>query len=329
MDDIQQDITWDEFLYTCEVVDTETLWSICADYDEWEYFEVARGPGGVPFQGAPVPRYEVTPLSTVHKSRICEWSEGAGLFKLSTGEKGQAIEGVKRGVCKGFSRASRLRLIRTLARVRRDADMPLFVTLTFPENYPTVEKSKELLKYFRERLKYNFPSIGYVWKLEPQKRGAPHFHCLMWGISFEDAASYIPNAWHELAGQGDKNHLLFHLGLLHHSQPCVQQIRSYAGIMFYASKYLGKVVEGLEGWEKVGRYWAVVNKNNIPFGEDMIMYIEEDDFKTFRKYQQKYSGLRFRSGQISSTILCDADQWVRKILQAKEDKKYRDTLAEK
>ena len=79
---------------------------------------------------------------------------------------------------KTFSENSRRRLIQLLARVNlKYYSEVYFVSTTFDKVYP--ENSEEL-KYFLDRylksLKKNYPDLAYIWKLEIQKRGVPHFH---------------------------------------------------------------------------------------------------------------------------------------------------------
>ena len=127
------------------------------------------------------------------------------------------------------------------------------------------------LENFAKRLKREFSDIGFIWKLEPQERGAPHYHLLVWGVQEADLFYFVPSAWYEIAGDGDHNHLLFHMGCLR-NQHCVSEVRSWRGVWSYASKYLGKTFE-VAGWDCIypGRFWAVVNRENIPFGVDMML----------------------------------------------------------
>lgn len=60
--------------------------------------------------------------------------------------------GGKRGIIKRLSEGSRRRLLRMLSRVLRD-QLPLFVTLTYPDNFPGDPKQwKEHLKAWFKRL---------------------------------------------------------------------------------------------------------------------------------------------------------------------------------
>lgn len=257
------------------------------------------------------------PLSTSHKTPFVEWTRGARLLKVSGGGDYERKGGGTRGKVKGFTSDARRRLMRTIAKVRDDAGLPDFVTLSYPSSFPEPKESKRHLEMFIKRMKRKFPECGMIWKLEPQQRGAPHYHLLVWGVSQEKLREFVPVAWHDIAGNGDINHLLFHQGLLHDSEPCVNAVRSWKGVMSYASKYLGKTFE-VAGWDgkETGRFWAVVNRKNIPFGQDMVMRITVKDAHKWMRYQRRFSGVRFRSSSPSHTTFCDADQWVDNIIKA-------------
>lgn len=259
-------------------------------------------------------------LSTLHISPFVEWASGAGLLKVSKGEKGKAPKGGKRGKITAFSFASRRRLMRTIAKIKLDAELPCFVTLTYPNKFPSPIESKKHLDIFNKRLCRAFPNCGFIWKLEPQKRGAPHYHLLVWGCDEKLLSDFVPVAWHEIAGGGDEVHLMFHLGQLG-NEHCVSQVRSRKGVMRYAEKYLGKTFE-VAGWDEVypGRFWSVVQKENIPFGQDMVMYITQKDAHVWMRYQRKFSKVKKLLRPSSFTIFCDAEQWVENILEVSKSK---------
>jgi hypothetical protein len=262
------------------------------------------------------------PLSTMHKGTedrpFVEWASCAGLLKVSQGIKNDAPAGGKRGKIKGFSFASRRRLMQTVARIRLDAELPMFVTLTYPNKFPSPIESKRHLDIFIRRLRRAFSQVGLIWKLEPQERGAPHYHMLVWGVSLHDLTSFTVSTWYEIAGGGDVNHLHFHLGALG-NKPCVQRVYSRKGVLRYASKYLGKTFE-VAGWDEIypGRFWAVVQKENVPFGQGMVMYITEQDAHTWMRYQRRFAKLKSRSYK-SLTTFCDAEQWVKNVLEVHRD----------
>lgn len=251
------------------------------------------------------------PLSTAHIRPFVEYRVGAGILKAHRGgQKEDPVGGGLRGEVKGFSDASRRRLMRTIGGIKLDSDLPLFITLTYPNVFPDAVSSKRHIKMFFQRFLRAFPSHGSIWKLEPQKRGAPHYHLLTWGCDLEHVGQFVPGAWFEIAGGGDVNHLKWHMGMLK-NQHCVQQVYSRNGVLRYASKYLGKTFE-VEGWEAVGRYWGVINRENIPFGELRQEEVTRKKAVEVMRCQRRFAHLR-GTGKKSSTIFCDADQWIEKL----------------
>jgi hypothetical protein len=199
-----------------------------------------------------------------------------------------------------------------IASIRRDADLPCFVTLTYPDAFPTVQRAKRDLKVYLQRLAREFPGSGWIWKLEPQQRGAPHYHLLVWGVDVGDLLSWTIKTWYEIAGNGDRNHYLFHAGQLG-NKPCVQLVRSFRGVWSYASKYLGKTFEVAEwGSQWTGRFWGIGRPKNIPFGASQVLYLGRCEVVGVMRYQRRFSGLKRAHGN-SLTIFCDVDQWIDKM----------------
>lgn len=65
----------------------------------------------------------------------------------------------------------------------RFAENPILVTLTYSENQTDWQASKRDFNAFARNLKYAFGSqVRYICVSEFQKRGAIHFHALVWGV---------------------------------------------------------------------------------------------------------------------------------------------------
>lgn len=239
-----------------------------------------------------------SPLSMFHISPKITYRRGASVLKVERGRKAKEEAGkeekrgkVKRGNAGAFSVASRRRYMYFLNSVRRDCK-PHFVTLTYPDLYP--ENSSEFkrdLDNFIKRLKREFPKAGGSWKLEPQERGAPHYHLLVWGVELQELREFVPQAWYEVVGSGDWFHLAWHEGQLHDNIHCVQPAESFDTVNAYVLKYMSKEVgTRFEGW---GRWWGVFAKENIPFGEEVAQVITEKQaiqaIRYIRNYLQKKS----------------------------------------
>jgi len=61
---------------------------------------------------------------------------------------------------------------------------PLLITLTYAENMQEYQQAREDLESFISNLRFSFPLLRYVAVAEYQKRGAIHYHTLIWGIPF-------------------------------------------------------------------------------------------------------------------------------------------------
>jgi hypothetical protein len=254
------------------------------------------------------------------KNPSLTWREGASFLKSSQGSDGHQHGGGERGAINGFSANSRRRLMYTIASIRRDADLPCFVTLTYPSKFPDPKESKRHLKIFIQRLLRAYPHVAGLWKLEPQERGAPHYHALLWGVDSAELKNFVPYTWHKIAGDGDNYHLLFHLGLLHNSKHCVSLVNSFRGVWAYASKYLGKTFD-VAGWEDkyTGKFWGYVNRSKIPFGELCELQVTSKKAFLVMRYQRRFSGRK--TSNKGFTLFCDADQWMNNIISGGDGRK--------
>lgn len=118
----------------------------------------------------------------------------------------------------GWSRKSRARMVERLCQLDYTAlfptgRLPAMITLTYPEDWLTVapngKAAKKHLKAFRKRWNRTWgEDLACVWKLEFQRRGAPHFHLLCSpphgqtkdGESFR---AWLSRTWAEVVGHPD------------------------------------------------------------------------------------------------------------------------------
>src|ERR687890_2892038 len=90
-----------------------------------------------------------------------------------------------RGRIRGFSRGSRRNLLRRLASINRTAFRAyegrlISITLTYPSEFPEdPEVCKRHLKTLRKRLTREFGPFSGYWRMGIQRRGAWHFHLLL------------------------------------------------------------------------------------------------------------------------------------------------------
>jgi hypothetical protein len=176
----------------------------------------------------------------------------------------------KRGKCKGFSPRSRRRLLIFMATLNRHAPLPLFITLTYPEWWPSDwhDWKDQLDDWAHHHLERRFPGCSFVWKLEPQQRGAPHFHLILFGRKFIPH-QWVAETWYKVVGSNDERHL--------RAGVQVTAARSWNGVMCYAGKkYLGKDFVAPLNWrEDVGRYWGCYGRKHLPKSEEVEFEISE------------------------------------------------------
>lgn len=108
-----------------------------------------------------------------------------------------------RGICRGFSFSSRRRMLNHLNSISVGADLPSFVTLTFPDecfNDSVTQFSawaKDKMDAYMKRLGRVCKSACGFWRLEWQARKSgvhegklfPHFHLMVWGLPLRDVAN--------------------------------------------------------------------------------------------------------------------------------------------
>ena len=101
-----------------------------------------------------------------------------------------------RGTCKGFSRGARRRMMDKLNTIREDAVLPVFVTMTLPDDVYVnsvtefAKQAKVYLSSFMKRLLRVAPGASAVWRIEWQKRKSgeregewvPHVHMMVFGL---------------------------------------------------------------------------------------------------------------------------------------------------
>lgn len=187
--------------------------------------------------------------------------------------------GSTRGLVSEFSRKSRLRLMRFMARLL--FGQCVFVTLTYGQDFPPVPVAKRHLKEFCRRLHKLYPKSAFVWRQEFQQRGAVHFHLII------TRAKFIPKSEIMMMWANVINYVYWDFteennGRLGPGRPPmtrIEKIRSRKKLTNYVSKYLAKNPrESADGFNDVpyldntfsgevtiGRQWGVYYRENLVF----------------------------------------------------------------
>jgi hypothetical protein len=260
----------------------------------------------------------------VQKRKKNKTENAQAVEDVELGKKVEKKANNKRGsVIREFSREARTNMLYTMSRIKRDS-LPCFVTLTYGQSYNADAKVwKNDLHSFALRLHRAFPDFSGIWKLEPQRRGAPHYHLLIWGVSCQELRAFVPAAWHEVIKSDDPNHLSWHMGLCGNGNiHCVQEVSTPKAMYQYVIKYINKA--STEGWKNVGKWWGIFWKEKLPFGEEVVFEITDEKALEIMRYMRRFTRRSSRNLQ-SRQICCDANHWMEK-LQTKPIGGYREWL---
>lgn len=169
------------------------------------------------------------------------------------------------------------------------APFKYFSTLTYPDQFPRDRKLwVSHRRAFEKRVRRRWSIQAMVWKLEPQKRLAPHYHYLIF------AHEEIPNdelalMWHEIAGGEDPKHLAWHRGELGNgNKPCTTEIEFFDGVKAYVAKYCSKDIEGdtLPSWWRGGRFWG--GMQGLPISIKTVEMTPREAFDVRRLMRRLY-----------------------------------------
>lgn len=196
-------------------------------------------------------KYAVKSVSLYRSDVVVRWADK----RRVDGEFG-GVGATRGNVCE-FSEASRKRL--AFVASNTPVEFTVMITLTYPREFSSEGKAvkknlNRILAWLRSK-----GMRDYLWFLEFQKRGAPHYHILT-NVRVEKGA--LAEAWYRAVGSGDERHLA--------AGTRVERVRNVDGARRYAVKYSMKMRQKNvpEGYRDVGRFWG--NSKSVepkPFAE--------------------------------------------------------------
>ena len=224
----------------------------------------------------------------------------ADMIKVKVPTKNTIKGGGERKECKGFSDSSRRRLIQKMAQWNLNDLHAYFITLTYPAIYAADwEVWKRDLDVLFKRLERKYPMlIGSCWRVEFQKRGAPHFHLI--AVTSKPCKnlvlfrSQIAEMWSEIVADGYKmsggdmvayapekeKHLRAGTG--------VEAVQGRKQLMAYVSKYLAKVDQANAPGEW-GRNWGFRNINGqLDFSPVEIVELDYSESGQLRRFVRRW-----------------------------------------
>ena len=212
----------------------------------------------------------------------------------------------KRGVVSGFSQKSRRNLQRELATLSCSAEA-FTMALTLPGDGDAVsqEEANDAFATLARRFasKKEFKRVAVMWKRELQKRGALHWHLLLYGLADDPELEWAVRFWlvtqwnalvcMDVSAGEREHHRWWHIanrwnGKKKRHEENWERVRDMAG---YFSKYLGKDPETDQTSPVPGRWWGSWNKRSLPHVSPTELPIPPkvaaDFHRVMRKKRQK------------------------------------------
>lgn len=130
-------------------------------------------------------------------------SARGNLFQIKaikpTAVQAELTGGGLRGTIGAFSDASRLRLLKLSASLdyNKASSTPIqFLTLTYHNKYPSPIETKKHIKNLFDRLRrrVGWAGASAIWRLEFQRRGAPHFHLMVFNAPYMLVRDYLKDS---------------------------------------------------------------------------------------------------------------------------------------
>jgi hypothetical protein len=201
------------------------------------------------------------------------------LFDRSNTKQGNFCPERHQDDIRTFSRHSRMRMMKLCASVNLQNYADCFhVTLTYHNNVPkTVQIAKKHFSLFIKKLNYHSSEFDYIYRIELQKRLAPHFHILFFFKSkfiennLELRRLFLVKLWKSTVKE---------IGIpfdLH--SVLITRCQDARKFMCYVSKYSAKIEEKeLEKFN--GRRWGYSQTLDMSVLQN---HIESDEFLKFFK----------------------------------------------
>jgi len=221
----------------------------------------------------------------------------------------------ERGKIRGFSPRSRFRLFKTLAKVRESRTAcSLFFTLTYHYGHNrSGSNCKGDLHHYLTRIRQYDSGIQYIWRLELQKRRAPHYHLIVFPsdyinkVGMEKYVIECSRIWHDIADPNSTAHERYGFRS--------ETISSYKKACAYLAKYIAKADEYSNKTE-IGRHWGT--SQSMPY--DCIEHYSLDRTQTraiierLRQYlieigKEQYASDIYFNAKRDQTVFIDHETW--------------------
>lgn len=233
------------------------------------------------------------------------------LLKMKTLGVSEARGGGKRSNITVFSPASRFRLLQKMATVKGSGLKSVFLTLTYGQEFPSPQAAKRHLDNFLKRIRRHYANVSGYWRFEFQKRGAPHFHLLLFNLPFVPK-DIIKRWWAKVVG------VQFWDTSTKKAKPPftrIEFLKSHTHASRYVAKYVAKVdgancgfnvaayltdkgefihpVSG-ENCGSIGRWWGVFNAEALPLAQLIEIMVSGFDATLIDAFKRVLGAVRWR-----------------------------------
>jgi len=202
------------------------------------------------------------------------------MVKLNIGEmQPKHLINIKRGsIIPEFVGKKRKRMIDAINSWRIPMINCVFITLTYPETYPKDWKVwKHDFKIWKEHLQREYPQAQGFWKLELQRRGAPHFHMV---LDLGEKRNLLDfRQWNDQLWANIAHYLDCYAG----EYACtVKKMSTVREALNYAAKYCskesyapvsddGEILTAQQLGDTVGRLWGRIGRPNTDASEKILV----------------------------------------------------------
>lgn len=220
----------------------------------------------------------------VYPSGDAEVIRGQAITALRRRKVPQQKTEPQRGKIKELSLRSRLRLAFTVSVT--SVRLKSLLTLTYGHKVPTNGKDckghlNAILTALRRWYRKSGEKISYVWFLEFQKRGAPHYHILMSERPDDKVRKFVADTWSRLVGEGGED--TEHVRWQHMRRRTWENVRHQEGAKRYCLKYALKPYqkEVPEAYQDVGRFWGASRDVKECKGEAKVYELTNDELRRY------------------------------------------------
>jgi hypothetical protein len=160
---------------------------------------------------------------------------------------------------KGLSKDSRRRLVKLINSLGESPEA-FFVTLTMRTASENFKEWKKWLNRTLTAMRYRYPELSGIWRLEFQKRGTPHFHLLVFTNGQYPIKAFrasLRKYWSNAVGQHNTS-------FIHGVK--VEKVRDVKKSGFYLAIYQAKNEQDRTDIP-TGKTYGVINKDKLPVAQ--------------------------------------------------------------